>query len=322
MLALFVAAPAVAKPGSEMEVFEYQTGPGEKAWIDIAVHIASTSAPAAHAAVYVPWGYGLDTSQRIGTQIGYTSATLYRGAMPLYVRGSLFTVDPNQYVGQDCSGGEPTAVWIASFTVDHALFNVPVFVEQGSFNGPSQSSYTLHACFNAPAQANGLRVVWLDLSTPAFRNPTHPFRYQWHTLITTYGAAGPDPQSAFEVQTEVPIPQVIKLRSTFDRAHRVVHVSGTLLAAGQPRARAGVELSTAVKPTSGSTRYRGSTTTDANGRFSFSVKLTTTSWVLVGVDTSWVKPCIPSTEAPCVFATISPPPTASLHVRVPASPRP
>ena len=320
-LALVFAAPALAKPGSEMEVYEYQGGLGQKAGIDIALHVATDRAPAAHAVIYAPWYYKLDTSQKIGSRIGYTNVTMYRGAKAVFGTGEIVVSNPDAYVNvnNDCAPGKHLAVWLMRIAIDNSVLEVPLFVDRGEFDSTLQASYTLTGCFGAPAATRGLRLVWLDVVTGAFTNPPEKFTYLWRALVTSYGADNaPDPGSAFEVQSNVELPGAVTLKTHYDAARGVVTLSGTVIAGGEPWGGETVSFFSPAKPPS-TTPFR-TVPVDRTGRFSFSTPWKKTAWIQASAAIMIARDCVPSTDtAPCVYATFSPPPDGWAKVVVPKS---
>ena len=323
-LASLVLVPsALAKPGSELEVYEYQTGLGQRAEIDIALHVASDRAPAAEAAIYVPWGYGLDLSRPIGGVLGVTHVTMWKGSTELSGKGTMVSADPKHFLGSRCMPTTASAAWLLKITIDGGIVQMPVFVFPGAFDGPGQASYVLRVCVPQPEKARGLRLVWLDLDTPTFRNPTTRLVYSWRADVTSFGVDGsPDRSTDFEVQTGVPIPDTIALTQHYDRKQGVVVVSGTVTGGGGPTT--GVHVSTWTAPTrafeQSSSVYAGAMT-DAHGRFTLREPTRRSEWLYVTVDIAGGPRCGPSIGATCVYATTSPPPPVLRRLVVPPAKR-
>ena len=317
--ALFAAAPALASPDGELEVYQYGAALGKSSVVDVALHVKSTDAPAAEFTEYVPQGYELDLSQPIGSQIGTTSVTMYRGSKAVFGDGKIFAEDPDRFVSNTCAPGAHAAVWLLRISIDKTVLRIPLYVDHGQSEGALPSSYTVHACLSAPESFRGLRLVWLDLEVCGFRNPTAALYYLWRALVTSYASDGTlDTSSQFEVQSNVPLPDLFTFRPRYDRNAQRVRISGALVGAGSPRTgvRIFVWSSPRRQSAPGGTPL-ATGTTDAQGRFSFSAPLPKTSWLYALADIQESPSCLPATAAPCVFATMSPPVDLELRVVVP-----
>jgi hypothetical protein len=317
VVGLAFAAPALAKPGSELEVFQDETGLGRVGAINVALHVASDSPPASEFVIYAPLGYRLKTASSAGTVVGTTSVTMYRGSHELFGKGLIVAADPRRYENSSCAPGPHDAVWLVRVIVQKQWIETPVFIQQGSSDGPVRASYTLRGCFPPPSAIGGLRFVWLDLFGGPFTNPTTPSEYDWTALVTTSG----EPTHQFEVQTVVSIPQLLTFSARYDAKRGGAIISGTLTSAGAPRPRAGVYVSfSATRKSAERGRMLGGAVTDGNGRFTIPAPLRKTAWVDVFVSLARTEPCVSLTGAPCVFKTISSPPEVLRKVVVRSRP--
>ncbi|HEX7582893.1 MAG TPA: hypothetical protein VF321_07375, partial [Gaiellaceae bacterium] len=171
--AFCVAAPALAKPGSEMEVWQRQAGLGQRAEIDIALHVASDRPAASDIAVYVPRGYDLDLSQPPGRLIGSTNVTMWRGANELFGKGVIVAADPQSYRSTSCDPGLHDFVWLLKITIDGRKLQYTVLidgksdraiqsvlVDPGMAPGGVETSYKLHVCLSPTSATGGLRLIW------------------------------------------------------------------------------------------------------------------------------------------------------------------
>ena len=317
VVGLAFATPALAKPGSELEVFQSQAGLGRVGSIDVALHVASDSPPASEFVIYVPLGYRLKTASPTGAVVGTTSVTMYRGSKELFGNGFIVAADPARYQNSACAPGRHDAVWLARVIVEKQWIETPVFIQEVSSDGPVRASYTLRGCFPPPSAVGGLRFVWLDLFGGPFTNPTTPSEYDWAALVTTSG----EPTHQFEVQTVVSMPQLLTVSARYDAKLGGAIISGTLTAAGAPRPRASVYVSfAATRPSAEHGRMLGGAVTDANGRFTIRAPLRKTAWVDAFVSLARTEPCVSLTGAPCVFKTISSPPEVLRKVVVRSRP--
>lgn len=315
-LLLAVSALADATP-TQVVVWQYGTGLGHQADIDVDVYVAPDTASTAAAEVYVPAGYELPLSQPIGATLGKVDATMLTGASSVAGKGPILVADPSAYATQTCDTGAHAAVWLAQLTVGGQAADVPIYVDPAS-SDILQTAYTLRACFANPAGLGGLRLKELQLELKNIRNPSAANAYLWHALVTPFGSDGtPAAGSTIELQSLVPIPQTIALSTKYDAKRHVVVLSGAVNAAGRPRR--GVHVRVVSSPDSGfaSTKSFGVATTDKSGHFSLTHALTKTTYFDVYINQYYYDNCDQVvSSAPCTSETLSPPPDAWAKVSV------
>jgi hypothetical protein len=194
-----------------------------------------------------------------------------------------------------------------------------VLVDPGTAPGGVPSAYKLHVCLPPTSATGGLRLVWLDLDTSAFRNPASRQTYEWNTVVQSYGADGnPDPSSRFEVRSMVPLPEAVTFTTRYDRAQRATVFSGLVTWAGTPHANARVYLLWSATQSFRAVTNVGSLQTGANGRFTFTKRLRKPGWLSATVALAGGPACgVGSFDVPCVFLTYSPPPDAVRRLGLP-----
>jgi hypothetical protein len=318
--ALVAAAPALAKPTSELDVYQYRGGLGDQASVDIALHVASDRPAAADAVIYVPAGYGLELGFAPGTRLGSTRVTMFRGSSRLFGSGTMVAADPRKYLHESCAPGRHLAVWLLSVGVGGKTLHIPVLVDRAPAGAVEiETSYALHVCLQPPAKTGGLRLVWLDLDGGAFRNPAAAGVYEWIARVRSYGkGAAVDPKTQFEVQSQVPLPERIALATHLDAKQQTVSLSGQVTWGGRPRPRTLVSFAWAPSLTSNLVNL-GSAVTDGRGRFTFTLGTPRAGWLRANVDVVPYGLCgVTPIDVPCAGETVSPPPPAILQLKLPS----
>jgi hypothetical protein len=164
----------------------------------------------------------------------------------------------------------------------------------------------------------GLRLHELQLDLQKVTNPAAADAYLWHVLVTPFGADGTAAAgSTIELQTVVPLPQTVAVAARFDAKRHVVVLSGKVTAAGHPRRDVHVHFLASHDPGFSSSTSFGFATTDKNGHFSLTRRLTKTTYFDAYVNQYIYDTCDRVvSSAPCTSETISPPPDAWMKVSV------
>jgi len=312
--ALALAAPAVAADSpTQFDVWDYQANVGQAADVEFDLYVAPTAAPTARATIYVPAGFGVSTSAAPGTEIGEVLATLLSGSASLPGTGKVVVDNPANYLTQTCAPGTHAAVWVLKISAGGQEVDVPVYVDPATSDVSSMASYTLQACFTAPVGPTGLRLGELDVDlSSAITNPAATASHLWHVLVTPFGADGtPSLSGTTELQAIVPLPQHLALAARYVRKQHTVVLSGTVIAAGRPRAGVNVHFVSSATRSFAKVKTFGVAQTDGSGHFTFRHRLTATTYFAGYMNPYYATACNAAiSTAPCTLATISPPPTA------------
>jgi hypothetical protein len=312
--ALALAAPAVAADSpTELDVWDYQANVGQAADVELDLFVAAASAPTAKATIYVPVGFGVNTSAAPGTEIGDAFATLLSGSASLKGTGKVVVDNPANYLAQTCAPGAHAAVWVLKVSAGGQEVDVPVYVDPAAPDVAGFASFTLQACFTAPVGPTGLRLGELDVDlSSGITNPTATASHLWRVLLTPFGADGtPSLSGTTELQAIVPLPQHLTVAARYVRkSHRVV-LSGTVIAAGHPRAGVNVHFLSSPTPSFAKIKTFGTAKTNGSGHFTFRHRLTATTYFVAYMNPYYATGCSPTIgTAPCTTATISPPPAS------------
>ena len=330
------AAPTAAEPPAAQifaSTYHAQTGVG------VAFGIAKfgEGPSMAKATIYIPSGYRLDLSRPPGSRIGETFvAVLFNGGFTSG-SGTVSTGDPAALPGdaaaQACSPGTHAAVWIATYQAARSSGAVRFYVDPTTGPEASLGAFRLVACFVSPdATPEGPYFIQfeLGLAGPGGSVLTPPARagtYIWRGFVTPYvdGTTTPDPGATYEARTHVLVPHVITERARYRSRSQQLVVTGRLFAAGHPRRR--TLLDVVAAPGGGVLRLLGHTRTRNDGRYSLVTRVREglrarvyDVWVLRREQPGLCQGASPA-PAGCVDDSISPPPSALAHVRIPRLPK-
>jgi hypothetical protein len=317
---LGLAAPAgAADVPSQLDIFDYQGSTGRAAEVDLDLLLSSSAAPTAKVVYYVPPGFGVNTSLAAGTQIGTVNGTLLSGSASVPATGKAFVDNPANYLTQTCAPGTHVAVWVLKLTVVGQEVDVPIYVDPATPDISSMASYTLTACFANPTTLQGLQVGEADVDlTQGMTNPSATGSHLWRALVTPFDATGnPSATGTTELQAIVPLPQHLTVTTRYVKKTHTVVIAGSVLAAGH--ARVGVNVRFVSSPDASFSKLKtfGVARTNSKGHFSFSHRLTKTTYFGAYMNPYYAASCLATLgPAPCSTATISPPPPAFARVRV------
>ena len=310
---LALALPAVAaNEPSELDVYDFQANVGKAAEVELDLFVAAAAAPTAKATIYVPAGFGVNTSAAPGTQVGEVFATLLSGSASTKGTGKVVVDDPANYLAQTCAPGAHAAVWVLKISAGGQEVDIPVYVDPAGPDVSRMASYTLQACFTAPT-AGSLRLGELDVDlTSGITNPSATASHLWRALVTPFGADGtPSLGGTTELQAAVPLPQRLTLAARYDATRHVVVLSGTVKAAGRARSGVKVHFLSSPKPTFASVKSFGTAKVDKVGHFTLTHKLTATTYFVAYMNQYYAAGCQAVIgPAPCTTATVGPPPPA------------
>jgi len=317
--ALAHAAPAfAAEYPSQLVVRDRPANAGHPAEVEVELVIGATAAATAKVTIYVPAGLGVDTSQAAGARIGDAVVTSRSGDALLQRRGSILVDDPADYLGQTCAPGAHAAVWVLKVSAGATERQIPVFVDRTGPDISRTAAYTLQACFANPA-TGGFSLNGLDLDlTTAITNASATGMHVWRALVTPFGADGtPNLGGTKEVQAFAPFPQRIALAARYVRKSRTVVLSGTVTAAGVPRPGQKVHFVASRTASFSRGKPLGTARTDGAGRFELIRKLRATTYVAAYINFYRTSRCAAAIgPAPCVGATVTPPPNAYVRAVV------
>ena len=320
-----VAALAFASPGpaaaadvpSQLDIFDFQPNAAQPAELEIELLLSASAAPTAKAVFYVPPGWGVATSGAPGTQIGNVDATLLAGGASVPTTGKLFVDNPANYLTQTCAPGTHAAVWVAKLSLGGQAIDVPIYVDPATPDIAAAASFTMTACFAAPVGASGLRLGELDVELlSGISNPAATASHLWRVLVTPFGADGnPSLAGTTELQAIVPVPQHLTLSSRFIRKRHVVVLSGSVIAAGHPRAGVNVHFVSSATQSFAKIKTFGVAKTNGSGHFTMTKKVTASRYVIAYMNAYYSPACSGTiSAAPCTTQTIGPPPPAAVHV--------
>jgi hypothetical protein len=209
-----------------------------------------------------------------------------------------------------CDATPHLAAWLVSMTGGGDSLTFPVFVDATSGSDTSLGSYAIVACFPS-LSSQGTQFVSATLQILGFTAPKAGGTFTWHSLLTPFASDGTTLNTSGNVEAQNT--QVIQTNSLSlahkltnavihgKRIHRVT-LSGTLTAAGKPVANAIVAIR------HGSTKKTliglGSTKTNANGRWTKTVTLTSSQYFQAGTTIKTAATaCTSAFGAPCLSAT-------------------
>ena len=322
LLALVVNAPAFASTGAELEVYHFDTRPGQAEALALYLDVAQSEPATSSATIYVPAGYTLDmSSHAVGANVGAATLKLYAGSTPLSdVNADVVVSDPSLHVGDACAPGLHLAVWLMQFYAGGHNLEIPIYVDGASAELAGKAAYTVRSCIPAPNALGGLRVTTLDLGIDrnVLTTPAAKGVYIWRALVTPYGSDGaPNAAATTEVQTMVPLPQVLKIASRYNAKRGVAVFSGSIMAAGVGRPGILVRLLSSTDSKFTHVSSLGTAQTNAAGRFTLTKALKRTTWIDAFVTPYINDGCDAALgPAPCTLETISAPPDVLTKVTV------
>jgi peptidoglycan hydrolase-like protein with peptidoglycan-binding domain len=283
------------------------------------------AAAASRLSIYAPAGYGarLDVAQ--GTRLGRVlSASLTIDGTPTTLStGTLVAGDPAQ-PGVGCDPGGHRAVWMLGLrpASGPALF-IPLLVDP--VTAPPESAFAslrIQACLDEPVVE--LRALELEIDG-VFTNPSAAGTYVWRGVFTprTPGTTEPDERAAVESRSLLPLPVVLTLAASYDRAAGRAVVTGSLTAGGKPVA--GQPISLWAGPSPYPKGASGTATTGAQGRFRATRTITASTYFratasVPATDVSATACGLPVAPGGCASAVRSPFSAASRTVKVAAPP--
>lgn len=288
-LTMYLSAPQLGRPGSEVEVYS------NAARGDIARIV-----------IFVPARYTLDLARPAGASVGRAAARDVAGNGAIV---PLTAASPSAHAGNPCAPGAHEAVWEFSAGVSQVTA-IPVFVDRTTGADTALGAYKLELCL-PPAAALGINVRRVNLALQPLVNPTAAGTYTWRSLVTPYIGGVASQPNTFEVRARVPLPMQLTLRAKVQRRSQPVVLSGRYVAAGSV---SGFPVELWVRR--GRTwRYVTSVRTDHRGRYSFRRRVRTTS--VFGTNTNGVTDCATGSTAPagCINETITQVFSPSVRVR-------
>lgn len=287
------------------------------------INLASADA-IAKVRLSVPRGYRLRLNQPVGTQVGSAQAPVYdsTGELSGWAGGDLIVEDAARHVSdpavQACAPGSHTTVWTVVMARPGPPFRFLIFVDRPGAHGRPRA--VLHLCPIWPTPGMSVRSleIWVE---GVFGPLTVRGRNTWRAFVSPpLPTLAPDESRTFEVRALEPIPHKVALRAHYVDRKRMVILSGTVTAAGEPEQGARVSLigfAESGPVTEGIVpRF---VATDASGEFSFQAHVEETTRYLAIVDFVQRRRCTGPSTAPagCAFETASNPrPDPSILVRV------
>ena len=304
------------------------------------IKFSQTDADDATARVQIlaPAGYSGGFVQPAGTNIGTLEGSVIAGAFggaTVPVAGTIVAGDPTNAAlmaaAEQCTGSAThAAIWLLNVTAAGQSLPdpVPVYLDPVAtppFNAFASASIQL--CLPAPPAAS-FQIKLLEASlnvgnTLGIFTPATPGDYRWTAINTPYKSDNSGVNAAGTVETQAidsaPVQASIATKRT-TTTRRVKHkrftdifysynvrMSGTLQAGGHPVAGATVDI------ISGSDTKIGEATTNNNGTFTKTFKLSRTSSYhlvfnkdaepLVGASCVPPLPLIPGVNMPCASVT-------------------
>jgi hypothetical protein len=249
------AAGGPGRPYAEVTVLPFRGDVGHAVDASVDVSISPRSAAPARVVVYVPTGWGVDTSARVGTPTGIVDLSVLDDTSPTgtFRAGELTAADPalgTDASAQACAPGPHVAVWTGAFKTGGPPFSLSFFLDPTSAADASLGAYKLTTCFPSPylppeqgGAPAGMQVVGLSLLT-TFTSAPAAGTYVWRVFVTpfVYGGAVPDDVSTFEARTHMLFPYVVTMRAAYQPRSDTIVASGRVLALGKPRAGVKVVL--------------------------------------------------------------------------------
>ena len=254
----------------------------------------------AKVAVYAPPGTTIGVGQAPGTVIGTPGVRIDAAGTTLAYnprQGGLVAADPAAYANEACDPGPHAAVWLLHATptknynpgpAPNLPVTLPIFVDRIA---PSQanlfSTYELQACFGAAEWPAGAVVRRLTLNfSPGIvaEQPPAPGVYDWRGVFTTVGTSG-----SVESRAILPLPIDLVLHGTYNRARKVIAVTGTLTQGGQPVAGDSVVVGYGTRLGAGwlgiAAPKHAIVRTTAQGRIAVSIPATRTTYIRASLST-------------------------------------
>ena len=282
VVALAAAASAFADTSFEARTFV--TTPG--ALSDVGLDLVVTSPPpVAKIVIYVPQGYGLNTSTPAGTTVGTIDAVVEAGGSSLTIpTGNIVADNPANYVSlpqaQACAPGAHAAVWVAQ----PANFRIPIYVDPTSGAETALGAFKLQTCLPSPSDptspAPGTRLTEAEIgfTRTVLTNPSATGVYMWRVLVTPYvaGTATPNPSGTYELRSAVPIPATLTIKKGgYNKKTKKVTLTGKFTLFGKPDKGDNVLIFSATA--SGEVKIVGRAKTNKKGIYKLKVKLTKTT---------------------------------------------
>ena len=240
-LALIGSASAAASTPTLVAVTFVAT-PGALSDVDLDLTVsAPDNAPPAKIVIYVPTGYGLNTSTPAGSKVGTIDATAVLGGSSLTIpTGDIVADNPANYVSQPaaqaCAPGTHAAVWVAHA----ASFAIPIYVDPTPAAESPLGAYKLQVCLTAPEATTPparLTEAELSFSRTVLTNPSAVGIYLWRAMVTPYvtGTSTPNPAGTYELRSDVFIPATLTLKKAgYNKKKKQATLTGKFLLLGKP----------------------------------------------------------------------------------------
>lgn len=268
-------AAALVRP--ELDTWSASPRLGVRAAMQVGTRLPDTAAEMEKVTLYVPAGYTLYPADPPGTREGH----VFMDTVHDFAYGDLTSLSPAAYdntpQAQACAPGSHVGVWIMDFS--DGLFSsqtvtVPIYIDPTSVTDASLGAYKLQACLPLAHIASpggyplGSRLQDLTLEFARLTNPTTAGLYVWRAFVNNPDPNGnPDPATAYEVRSDMPLPANLTLSGRFVRSHRRAVLAGQLTA---PAASvAGVPVGLYRRGSFGFWTLVASTRTVTNGSYRF-----------------------------------------------------
>jgi hypothetical protein len=282
---LVVAVAALTSAGSAsadrtFEARTFVTIPGALSDVGLDLTVSAPDASIAKVVVYVPQGYGLNTSAPAGTTVGTIDAVIEVNGSPLTIpTGNIVADNPANYTSlpqaQACAAGAHAAVWVAKA----ANFNIPIYVDPTSGAESALGAYKLQTCLPSPNDpsnpAPGARLSEAELGfeKTVLTNPAGKGVYLWRVLVTPYSGSTANAAGTYELRSAVFIPATLTIKKgSFSKKTKRLVLTGKFTILGQ--ALKGIPVLVFSADTNGNVKLVGRAKTNKKGVYAVKVKLT------------------------------------------------
>jgi hypothetical protein len=237
-------AAAAGPQQPELDTWSANPSLGATPTTGVAVSIPATAAEMGKVTMYLPAGYGLDSSAWPGTGEG----DVFVASSSDFSFGDLEAADPSAYVNnpqaQACAPGKHAAVWVMSFpygffTPDAAT--VPIYIDPTSGDEAALGAYKLQTCLplariSSPGgRPQGEKLTGLMLDFSGITNPSSAANYVWRAFVSNPdGNGNPDPATTYELRSDMPLPARLSLAKRMVRNRHRALLSGRLTTPAAP----------------------------------------------------------------------------------------
>ncbi len=332
--ALALAGTALATPKL---IIGGQLGLGDSGAVVQLTEEKSDAAPA-KVSIYAPTGYTGTVTATPGTQIGTVHADLQALQISpdaiIQADGTVLTANPATYVGNTCSPGTHTAVWLLHVTVSGQTIDVPVYVDAPAPTSDPLAQgapFRLVFCLSSPyAEAGAARAPFgvklinaqMTLNQGIVVNPSTRGIYPWRSIVTPYtvNSGTPNPAGTVEARAFVRLPVSLTLAAKVKTTRHKVKVHGktrirvtnaVILSGALTENLEGIsDIKVAILsgPSATKLKSRGIATTGAGGKYSRQLGLPkkTSFMTRASVDVRDITSsgcATPTPGVPCVSAT-------------------